>query len=327
MPKTFKWLSKAFVSGCIALVVLTLFCFLYYNIPVHSTDASGATDYSWEHKKFYSRGTEGFAWGRTNNEGYLNPVDYSEGMNVDVLIMGSSHMEAYNVAMEDSTASQLSSLLGDEVVYNIGVSGHTFLTCSDNLEAALEKYRPQKYAVIETSALLFPDEDVRKVIEGEAEELESHSGGIIGLLQKNQLLRLLYSQLSNWLEAPDEGSSATVKPEANTELYSELLNKLSKTASEYGVKLIILYQSNMYIDPETGISFGNDTDLRDFFSETCREVGIEFADMSERFAEEYSNSYILPHGFSNTSVGAGHLNKHGHRMIAEELCKIMRGEN
>ena len=38
---------------------------------------------------------------------------------------------------------------------------------------------------------------------------------------------------------------------------------------------------------------------------------------------EYNQNYILPHGFINSSIGNGHLNKYGHKMLAEELYKII----
>ena len=52
MKPFFKWLLKAFVSGILACVILTLFCVFYYNLPVHSSTADGATDYSWEKINF-----------------------------------------------------------------------------------------------------------------------------------------------------------------------------------------------------------------------------------------------------------------------------------
>ena len=38
---------------------------------------------------------------------------------------------------------------------------------------------------------------------------------------------------------------------------------------------------------------------------------------------EYDEKNILPRGFWNTLPNFGHLNKEGHRMVAEELCKVI----
>ena len=93
-----------------AFVIVSAFCTLYYNLPAHNDAPGGATDYAWQEHKFYSRGNEGFAWGKTNNEGYVNTYDYSEDTEVDILMMGSSHAEAFNVAMEESTAAVLGTM-------------------------------------------------------------------------------------------------------------------------------------------------------------------------------------------------------------------------
>ena len=329
MKKHLIWILKVLVSGVLTFVILTMFCFLYYNVPVHSTTADGATDYSWEKNKYYSRATEGFASGRTNNDGYINTFDYYEGMEIDVLLMGSSHMEGYNVAMNQNTASQLNSLYGYNAVYNIGVSGHTFLRCCNNFEAALEKYKPKKYVIIETSSLAFSEEELQLAIDGTMENLPSHSEGIVGILQKNQFFRLLYTQLSNWADVSNAEEQSTAeavqKQVGSKEMYLQLLNKLSKIANEHGVKLLVFHQSNIHIDSETGLAIQENNTMIKTFAEYCDESGIEFLDMTNRFVAEYNNSNILAHGFSNTSVGAGHLNKHGHRMIAEELFRVVGG--
>jgi len=38
---------------------------------------------------------------------------------------------------------------------------------------------------------------------------------------------------------------------------------------------------------------------------------------------EYEEKNVLPYGFWNTLPNAGHLNKDGHRMVAEELGKVI----
>ena len=45
-----------------------------------------------------------------------------------------------------------------------------------------------------------------------------------------------------------------------------------------------------------------------------------FIDMTDTFAAAYQADYTLAHGFANTGVGIGHLNRDGHRMIAEALA-------
>lgn len=111
----FNFLLKLFISIILTFLFLTIFCYFYYNIPSHEEVLDSSTDYKWEANKFYSRGTEGFAFGKTNNDGYINIEDYKEDTNVDILILGSSHMESYEVLLNETTTSQLNSLLGGGV--------------------------------------------------------------------------------------------------------------------------------------------------------------------------------------------------------------------
>ena len=102
MKRKILWCLKALLSGILAFVIVSAFCTLYYNLPVHSNTSGGATDYNWEGHVFYSRGTEGFAWGQTNNEGYLNPYDYTENTEVDILVMGFYHANLYRFCQKSN---------------------------------------------------------------------------------------------------------------------------------------------------------------------------------------------------------------------------------
>ncbi len=324
MKNFIKWFTRVVISGVLAFAILTGFCFLYYNVPVHSKTEDGASDYAWEKNKFYSRGTEGFALGKTNNEGYMNTFDYKQGTQVDVLIMGSSHMEGYNVPMSNSTAGYLTEMMSDDVVYNIAVSQHTFLNCADNLNAAVEKYKPSKYIIIEALELYYSDEKIQSVIDSSIQELESHSGGIIGLLQKNQYLRLMYSQLKAFLKnQPEEQIMTSYKPRINYDLYNELIATLAKTAGKYGAELIVLHQNNLILNDNGNLTPSIDDVDRNTFKTVCENNGVIFVDMTDVFIENYNKTHILPHGFSNTSVESGHLNKHGHKLIADTLYELI----
>ena len=327
MKKIISWLSKVAVSGLIAFVGLTAFCIIYFNVPVHYGTTDGATDYSWEKHKFHSRATEGFACGRTNNEGYSNSIDYTDSQEIDILIMGSSHMEAFNVSLHDSTSARLGELLSNETVYNIGISGHDFLVCADNMSAAIAKYNPKKYVILETSSLSFTDEQLTAAINETVTDIPSHSGGIIGMLQKNQFLRLCYTQLQNFsrnAKASDNSEKkATTDVVRNLELYDELLAKLSNTISENGAQLIIVYHSNLKLSEDGSAFHSCDTELISNFADLCEKNNILFLNMTNRFIQYYNETHILPHGFGNTSVGSGHLNKHGHKMIAQAVYELI----
>ena len=329
MNTTLKWLGKTLASGILAFLVMTVFCLVYYNTPVHYPNDSGATDYRWVSNKFYSRLTEGTAHGKTNNEGFLNSYDYTVGMKIDILVMGSSHMEGYQVDQSDSVAGRLGGLMGNKRVYNIGTSGHDFCVCCDNFRAALEYYRPSECVIIETSGLNFTSEKLSSVLDGTLPEIPDHSGGIVGLLSRNQFIRLAYEQMKGFMRQASADSAdmetpvQPVKMELNSEKLDQVLSELSETASKFGTDIIIFYHPSTQLNKDGSLLLPDNLELREEFSSLCAKNGITFLDMTDRFQYEYDTNHILPHGFINSSVGSGHLNKYGHGMIADELYKLI----
>ena len=329
MKKLLLMVVRIVVSGCLALGILTVFCYFYYNVPVHSLSSDGVTDYRWEPCKFYCRATEGIAWGRTNNEGYLNLVDYEQGSIVDILLMGSSHMEAYQVGMMESAAAVLQKKIPEYGVYNIGTSGHSFLTCVKNLNAAVEKYKPRRYVIIETGTTEFNYSDLKDTLEGKRKAHPSFDKGIVGVLQKNQFLRLLWMQLRQGFldDRKKNRINIQMKNSKNDKDGSSLLNTLLGNVRQTvncDVKIVIVYHPSTKVLSDGQLFLGGKKEAVGKFSELCKDNGIIFLDMSRRFISDYEILHVLPHGFCNSPVGKGHLNRYGHRMIAQELASVVK---
>ena len=69
--------------------------------------------------------TEGIAHGRFDANGYNNLAVIE---NPNILLLGSSHMEAVNVNQDENIAFLLANELnGTHSVYNLGISGHNFI--------------------------------------------------------------------------------------------------------------------------------------------------------------------------------------------------------
>ena len=335
--RTFRWFLKVVFSGMLALVVLHVFCLFYYNLPIHFSGEEGATDYIWESNFSYSNLTEGYGRGKTNNEGYVNPFDYADGMETDILLMGSSHMEAFQLKMDESAAAQLRRLCPGNSVYNLGTSGHDFLVCANNLSSAVKKYQPKKFVVVETAAIHFSEEAIGAVLEGTAQRIPSYSDGLLGMLQRNKYFCLLYKQLLarpvliNPPANPFADKAAEVvkqepKKQADLEISESmyaLLQKMKKDVEVSGAELIIVYHPFLSVRPDASAAASVNRVQAQLFSEACQELGIRYLNMADRFLEEYEKNHVLPHGFFNSSVGNGHLNRYGHAMIAEELCSII----
>ena len=335
LKKVFIWLLKAFTAGLAALCIANLFCFFYYNLPVHYTNKSGTTDYYWDADHFSSRGTEGFALTKTDENGFVNTFPYKKET-VDVLIMGSSHTEGFNVNEDENYTYLLNSKFLenglDKYAYSIGTSGHGLLRNLKNLENALEAYRPQEYVVIETTKIDFDTEDLEQLNSGTYETLKSYDSGFIYALQKIDYFRLVHTQYNSFIKSSDneDDSPSQVQTEAAvTDEYVQLLDtairNAAKTASDKGCTLVVFYSPSLEIDYNGNVIKREYTQVQQSFITACGKYGVEFIDMSEAFTAMYETTDRLPFGFSNTAVGTGHINKYGHACVAQELYDFMIG--
>ena len=342
VKKTFK----IFVSVFVSFVILNAVCFFYYNVPVHYESKTNSTDYVWERSKFYSRGTEGFSWGRTDANGFNN-MSADNAISPEILIMGTSHTEAFNVAQNENYSYLLGEYAGlngiDMKVYNIGISGHRIDTVLNNFENALKEFKPQKYVVIEVTTTELTLEEINQILEGNVKKNHSTANPLLVYLQKIPFVRCVYSQIDKMGIEIRLPTLKKEQPQSNREsfhnddIYEEyetalnsLVEQIGDIAKEYGVKLIILYNADLKINKNGIVAQSQTSKKSKMFEEACRNNGIVFVDMFDAFAENYNETYHLPHGFSNTAVGKGHLNKYGHKVIAKELYELvlnLEGQN
>lgn len=333
-----KRLVQVFCSLFLSFLILNAVCFFYYNVPVHSESESGSTDYVWEKGKFYSKGTEGFAWGRTDEKGFNN-LTAENGVRPEILIMGSSHTEAFNVAQNESYSYLLNELVVssgmDWNTYNIGISGHRITTCFNNFERAVNEFQPSEYVVVEVSTTELTMDEINQISEGTVKKIHSSANPILVFLQKIPFVRCVYYQIdkmgfdvknTNNIVHKEKNVKAevnnTTNPDSGNE-YNEALNLLMKNlnsvAEKNGVKIIILLNSNLSINKNGEVISPDKNEKEEAFEYACLDNGIGYLDMHSAYSEMYNETHCLPHGFSNTAVGEGHLNKHGHKAVAEAL--------
>lgn len=319
-------IKNIILSIILAFVILSLFSFFYYKIPVSHLNEDGSTDYVLESNSIYLRADEGFGFGKTNNEGFANINDYDG--NIDILLMGSSHVESQNVPINKSMSSLLNEYLPELETYNIGVSGHNFKVMVNNLDKALNKYRP-KYVILETGKIAFSDDYIKSAISGTVKEINGDMSYLTSLIYKNPLFRVLLNQIEELQNmkvdriAIDEANTTDSITDFNKELTTELLVYIKNITNKYDSKIIILYHPNCYID-QSGSLINYENNFVDDFKALCNDNDIYFLNMETRFVSEYSSKYIVPNGFINGPIGDGHLNPDGHRMIADELSKLIK---
>ena len=266
----------------------------------------------------------------TYNDGFNNLRDYTPGERIDILLMGSSHMEGFNIAQDENAGAVLNTLFdGEKYTYNIGTAGHTMLYCMKHLAAALDTYEPGGYVVIETNTVDFAPEDIDAVLSGTLADIPSQSGALVTLMQKLPYLRLLYTvQFKGMAGAADaDDTEAAEAPAALREpaaALSPLLGMAADICSARGVQPIIVFDPAVYVDGQGNAYTETDAGCLAAFESVCAEHGIVFVDLTDAYTGEYAESCQLPYGFANTTPGAGHMNRVGHRLFAQEVYETIK---
>lgn len=319
-------IAKFFLAGITAILLLSILLAGYYTIPVHSPNIQGGTDFVWEPNSFWIKQTEGISFGKFDAHGFNNDSVIN---NPDILVLGSSHMEAMDVMQDENAASILrDSLNGKYTVYNKGIAGHNFFKICQHLPKNLEVYNPSpKFVIIETSSPIVSQEDVKKVFSNQNEYFKSYNTGIVGLMQKSPFLRLLYLQidlglLNLFLPSKNKEDKIQEQPSINEEPYDQIFSYLRSIEEKFNTKLIIVFHPGYQIEKNGSISFSK-LKYKDVFKKKAIENGLTFINLKDDFIKMYNESHHLPHGFITGKIGHGHLNKYGHAVLANAVYKAI----
>ena len=331
-----KNIIKYIVAGITATIILSVILSFYFCWSGHIANKLGNTDYVWPANSIWMKMNEGIAWGRFDANGFnnLEVID-----NPDVIILGSSHMEAAFLMQDENVGYLLGEKLKDEyTVYNMGISGHNFFKISQYLPNNLTLYdNSPEFTIMETSTVDLTNESVDEVIQSSVEYTPSYTKGIMVEIQKSPFFRLLYRQIQEGLfdlfmpekkAAEAKADSIQIKMEETIDdidvnAYNRLFKYLSDLQKKYGTNIIIFYHPTEQLNPDGSIEFENDKSL-EIFSQTAEEYGIKFINMADDFEKMYYEEHHVPHGFITGRLGAGHLNKYGHAAVADALYDAIK---
>ena len=325
-----KQIFKIMIAGILSILVLSPIAVFYSYDGAHRINPTESTDVCWYPNQWKGTMAEGIAFMRLDSNGFNNNYEL-DNQNINILLMGSSHMEALQVSQSKNTGALLNELLPEYTTYNISISGHTIYHCVDNLEAAMAEYSPSDYVIIETMNIKLDSNQMQTAMEHNRSRSRSSTGGSYYLARFVPGLNTIYQKITNWKNSSKLSSSTSESdiiqeslPSAQYE--SDLQSFLSyaeNTVSSSGCKLIILYHPTMEIEKDGKLILNTDPDYLSCFKNVCEEENITFVDMSEDFFDMYNRSHTLPYGFSNTEVATGHLNIYGHEAIASKLQEII----
>ena len=335
--KVIKYLGKFVAAGITAMLILSLVFSVYYLIPLRVDNPDQNTDYKWESNALWMRMEEGISTGKYDANGFNNATVVD---NPDVLLLGSSHMEAANVPQNQNTGFYLAQMLdGDMSVYNMGISGHTFAKICQYLPRTMQVYdKTPKYIVIETGGTSITEDDAQEILNHSVPKTTVSHNSFLNLLQRSPFFRVLYYQYDGGLKKKlsdargiqsiaskhsvyenGEASEIDHKP------YDKVFEYLQSLQEEYGTQILIMYHPTEQLNSDGSVTFPHD-DTYDAFSESAEKYNIKVIDTTTAFERMASEKFQLPHGFFNGKLGVGHLNGNGHYVVAESIYSAIQKE-
>lgn len=331
---------KFFISFILATCVLSVFIY-FYRHSMGKVNEYQTTDDKWYPNQFCSNMEEGFAWIRFDENGFNNSYPKKKE-NIDILLIGSSHLEAIQMKSEENICYLLNNYFLDYYSYSIGMSGHFLPTNINNLTNAYNYYKPQKCLAIECGIIKLKSNELKSVLNGTFKRRIPNDKGINYYIKNyTPLFKTLGQKIVGQINLWEEKSYASILNKNNTKetikldekeetVYCKVLNNFLAFARKSvpdEIPLIIFYHPSYTLQPDGSIKNNTDKWYQEIFAKACKNNNIIFIDTDNDLQELYKTRHILPYGFINTAVGTGHLNKYGHEVIAKRLAKeIMKLE-
>jgi hypothetical protein len=317
-----EWFS--FLRGCVwALIFMEL---LLHNF-------AGKYEYNSGYEQRSYR--EGIAWSHFSSDGLRLTGNVQIAGAPDVLIMGDSHVEAYQVPDKETMGSVLERQLRAEgKSWNVLQYAWSGADGPDYVYAAplvLDRYHPKRiFLVMNAGDFESPaSEDVRLVERNGEVKAEAVIPGAVrgrppsfggarsrklkesGLLYASAVrfsLDILPLLTEHKASAQERDLAATMASPKNVDLIVRGLKEA------YGDRLFILYTPGQ---PFSAQEPAEPQEAR--LLEDCQAEGMECRSLRERMIEALLERHELARGFLNSAPGVGHLNVYGHQLAADEM--------
>lgn len=339
-----KYILKAFGACLLVFFLANTLMFVYNRQPGWLERSHGATTSIWRPGSFIVQGQEGYGIHVVDRNGYLN-----RGTLVDdnyVLVVGSSQTEGkevksgerycdiLNVALQKAEEKDTSDLL----VYNVSMDANYLPKMLSGFTALISEFPDSSCIVLEIGTTDYTADELQKMLI-QREYHESETGEKIQQsLSAKERLKLMMKEffpLLNHVKSQYKAmgavnqQSGSMKEETvikDMESYEKQLGEVFQMLDDlYQGQIIFLYHPTMEITNDGLTAVYEQT--TEEFKQLCDTYGFTLVDMTQTFLEAYETDYIVPYGFSNTTLGTGHLNKYGHEMIAENLYQVMTANN
>lgn len=339
MKKTAGWI----VAALIAVFICNLACFSFYYPCQELPRSAGATTGFLLPDSFGIYGLEGYSVAHIDDYGYVNrDMERSDDY---IVVAGASHTEGLFIPEDKRYTDIVNDMFfndGKNHVINIGRSGNYFSVCLQHLDGILGEFPDTKALVIETDSLAYDTKalydsmiqagyDPNETAEALVSEQSPRRKIITVIKQYFPLLRLIHKQYYTYLGAQevDEDNGTDIldpvfwQSEYDGDFETALDDLMKFIRSKTDKQVIILFHPAVKLEEDGTMSILTNH-AEPYYEKVCRDNGIDFIDMTKPFMDAYNENNIIPYGFANTTPGDGHINMAAHKMMADELAKVIR---
>ena len=121
--------------------------------------------------------------------------------------------------------------------------------------------------------------------------------------------------------AATEAAAMEAAAKEATAFSSALNQAFALLRAEFSGPIILLYHSGVTVQPDGTMVIARDMRYYDAYAAACKQNGIVFVDPGDAFLQAFEKDCSVPYGFSNTTMLNGHLNRLGHKIVAEAFYK------
>ena len=336
MKNYIRQIVQWMVAGVLAVMICNVLLCFYHRPAGWIERADSATNAIWRPDSTLIMGTEGRGVYHVDKDGYLN-ADLPRQEEY-CLVLGASYTQGKEVRFGERYTDLLNDMLAESdeelAVYNCSQDAKFLPGIINDFYAVTQEFPDAGTIVIETGNTDFTSRELLAACEQHGYDANQRGSVIAGNMSKTQKLKMLvkeglplYTILKSQLAAM-KGVNATARDAENERvadsMKEESLNAaLALIRSQFAGKLVIIYHPTVSL-AEDGTLEIDVQETTPMFRTVCEANNILFVDVSEAFLEAYENEYAVPYGFSNTTMGTGHLSADGHRVIAEELYQALK---
>lgn len=322
------------VAVIIGFFVVNLICFAYDRQPGWMDTPYGVTDAVREPYGVLIHGTEGYGISRMDKNGFTNPN--KELADSYVLMMGASHTQGKEMRDDKKYSVLVSDYLsaGDGFLhtYNIACDGSYLPSQIRHFEAAMKAYQDAEAVTIEIHSTDYSVGELRESM-NQVEYNPEDSALAFDKLSRKDRLELLVSdivpliaKIKKNIETLKKAKNPSSSYRVETLEYEKVINEaLFLIRSETDKPIVFVYHPQLKINNDGSMSIKDSTTFG-IFKQACLNNQIDVLDMGDDFINYYNEYKKVPYGFMNTSLGAGHLNEVGHKIIADAIIEYLEGK-